>query len=267
MICMAVAGMLTAVVSAQDTYETARVLGSDLNGTARYVSMGGAMEALGAEISTISSNPAGIGLFRHSTANVSFGMVSQQDAQRFDGLNKTNMSFDQAGFVYSAKVSPTSFVNFAFNYHKSRNFDQLLSAANLLGGASLNKLTYMKASLENSTLGGFYLDNVGSENNPEWMGFMDYSSDLPSLNYSQLDYLMANVMMQEPDDLDHFVYYDGNSFDFNRAHRGWIADFDFNLSGNINDRVYLGVTVGLHNVNYKGYTAYTETLVDVLGCY
>ena len=29
--------------AAQDTYESARLLGSDLNGTARYVGMGGAM--------------------------------------------------------------------------------------------------------------------------------------------------------------------------------------------------------------------------------
>ena len=36
--------------AAQDTYESARLLGSDLNGTARYVGMGGAMEALGADM-------------------------------------------------------------------------------------------------------------------------------------------------------------------------------------------------------------------------
>ena len=120
--------------AAQDTYESARLLGSDLNGTARYVGMGGAMEALGADISTIGTNPAGIGLFRHSTASVSFGLQSQADAQEFDGLSKTNMSFDQAGFVYSARISPQSFINVGFNYHKSRNFDQILSAANTLAG-------------------------------------------------------------------------------------------------------------------------------------
>ena len=66
--------------AAQDTYESARLLGGDLNGTARYVGMGGAMEALGADISTTSSNPAGIGLFRHSTMSAGFGLVSQADA-------------------------------------------------------------------------------------------------------------------------------------------------------------------------------------------
>ncbi|MCR5471433.1 MAG: hemin receptor, partial [Prevotella sp.] len=95
---------------AQDTYESARLLGNDLNGTARYVGMGGAMEALGADISTISTNPAGIGLFRHSTASISLGLVSQQDAVKFDGLNKTNMSFDQVGIVYSARPSQSTFI-------------------------------------------------------------------------------------------------------------------------------------------------------------
>ena len=79
---LALAAVLPA--TAQDTYESARLLGSDLNGTARYVGMGGAMEALGADISTISTNPAGLGLFRHSTASLSFGLQSQQDAQKFD---------------------------------------------------------------------------------------------------------------------------------------------------------------------------------------
>ena len=44
---LVIAGLMLAglPVAAQDTYENARMLGSDLNGTARYVGMGGAMEA------------------------------------------------------------------------------------------------------------------------------------------------------------------------------------------------------------------------------
>ena len=67
-------------LAAQETYENAKIATEDLNGTARYVGMGGAGDALGADISTISTNPAGIGLFRHSKVDVSAGMVSQQDA-------------------------------------------------------------------------------------------------------------------------------------------------------------------------------------------
>ena len=81
--------------AAQETYENARLLQDDLNGTARYVGMGGAMEALGADISTIGTNPAGLGLFRHSTINGSFGIVAQASAPSFAQGTKTNVSFDQ----------------------------------------------------------------------------------------------------------------------------------------------------------------------------
>ena len=65
-------------VVAQETYENAKIATEDLNGTARYVGMGGAMDALGADISTIGSNPAGIGLFRKSNISASFGFNTQE---------------------------------------------------------------------------------------------------------------------------------------------------------------------------------------------
>lgn len=37
-------------MSAQETYENTKLIDNDLNGTARYVGMGGAMEALGADL-------------------------------------------------------------------------------------------------------------------------------------------------------------------------------------------------------------------------
>ncbi|SEV82648.1 hypothetical protein SAMN04487827_0266 [Prevotella sp. khp7] len=240
---------------AQDTYESARLLGNDLNGTARYVGMGGAMEALGADISTISTNPAGIGLFRHSTASISLGLVSQQDAVKFDGLNKTNMSFDQVGIVYSARPSQSTFINFAFNYHKSRNFDQILSAANSLRGCSQNGLTYYKAKEH------FYEFDFNKDD--EVMGW-ENGTDYRAQNFSQADYLNANVLLLDPKD-NNFYYNDANSYSFDRAHRGWIADYDFNISGNHNDRFYWGLTIGVKDVNYKGYSEYAEQLLDSKG--
>ena len=51
---------------AQTIYDGAKLTGKDLNGTARIVGMGGAMGALGGDISTMGTNPAGIGLYRSS---------------------------------------------------------------------------------------------------------------------------------------------------------------------------------------------------------
>lgn len=252
-ILFAALAMAVMPAAAQDTYESARLLGSDLNGTARYVGMGGAMDALGADISTITTNPAGLGVFRHSTASISFGFVSQQEVQKFDGLGKTNMSFDQAGFVYSGRVSSSSFVNVGFNYHKSRNFDQILSAANALRGYSQNGLTYYK-----DEQGIYELDeNTQGE-------IMGWKGNNRSWSYSEADYMNANTLMLDFE--DGYIYaIDANAYSFDRAHRGWIADYDFNVSGNVNDRFFWGITVGIKDVNYKGYSEYAESLVDSEG--
>ena len=258
--------LVSATANAQDTYENARVLGADLNGTARYVGMGGALEALGAEISTMSTNPAAIGLFRHSYASLSFGMVSQEDVNRFDNLGKTNLSFDQAGFVYSMKSSDTGFINFGINYHKRRNFDQILSAANALEHASLTKHVFGKSTMNNANNGGYTLD---TNDKNDWMGWNGDSNERSNA-YTQLDFVYTNaVTMDDATNFDNKgklvpinVYNEASDYIFNRAHSGYIADFDFNISGNINNRVYLGVTIGAHVVNYKGYSEYTENILS-----
>jgi opacity protein-like surface antigen len=255
--------------AAQDTYESARLLGEDLNGTARYVGMGGAMEALGADISTIGSNPAGIGLFRHSTVSMSLGLVSQQDAQKFDGLGKTNMSFDQAGFVYSTRTSSESYMNFAFNYHKNRNFDQILSAANRLRDVSCNALTYNKAARGSVNAGGY---DLAFNKEGDLVGWESSTSDYRAQTYSTLDYLNANSVLLDADYEKLMAKGEPYIFDlaadqflFDRAHRGWISDFDFNISGNENDRFFWGFTIGIHHVNYKGYSIYSEGMVNSQG--
>ena len=241
--------------AAQDTYESARLLGGDLNGTARYVGMGGAMEALGADISTTGTNPAGIGLFRHSTMSASLGLVSQADAKEFDGRSTTNVSFDQAGFVYTMRMDRTSFLNFAFNYHKSRNFNQILSVADqAVYDAASNLITAEK------DLQGYY--SIGMSTDGYLLGYKSPTSSQQTLNFSQLDYLNANVLSDEAEPEDYVLYgMAADAYNFDRAHRGWISDFDFNLSGNAaNSRIYWGFTIGVHTVNYKGYSEYAERL-------
>ncbi len=226
--------------AAQETYENTNLAETDLNGTARYVGMGGAMEALGADISTIATNPAGIGLFRSSSASMSFGLVSQQDAQNFGGGSATNMSFDQVGFVYSTRSGRNGFINLAFNYHKSRNFDYILQAADRLYNASQNKLTYAKAKA------GLLFEGNGA---PDF--------DYPYASCNQLDYMYARDLLY--DETSNTWYYDeADQYTMNRSHTGYIGEYDFNLSGNINNRVYLGFTMGLHDVHYKHYSEYAE---------
>jgi hypothetical protein len=228
-------------LAAQETYENAKIVAPELNGTARYVGMGGAMEALGADISTISTNPAGIGLFRRSWIGTSFSVVAQQEAANFPSSSKTKFSFDQAGFVYSNSDGDDSYVNIGFNYHKSRNFNYILSAANMLDNASQNKLTYAKA--KNELL---YYTKGGKMN-----------MDDPQSDCNQLDDIYANNMNYDIVK-DTWYAFPMDNYTLNRGHKGYISDFDFNLSGSINNRVYLGLTVGFHDVTYRHYGEYTE---------
>ena len=118
--------------NAQNAYDAERILGNELNGTARFVGMGGAMSALGGDISVMGTNPAGIGIFRRNDASVSFGFNSTGTESRFNGTSmkedKTRASLDQLGFVYTHKIGNNTslrYVNFGFNYHKSKNFNRL----------------------------------------------------------------------------------------------------------------------------------------------
>lgn len=261
------AAMLGTAVSAQETYDNAQLATKDLNGTARYVGMGGAMEALGADLSTIGTNPAGIGMFRRGMVAGSFGFNTLSDAKSFGNANKTNMSFDQAGFVYSMRSGRHSMLNFGFNYTKSKNFDQILTAAGRLNNASQNKLSAMKNA------NGVY-DLQKNKNNVLVSN---------SGAYSQLDYLYSNALLfrenaDNPNDPNNAtltdkgvivnqttglpVYYNATGYDFGRSTTGYIGQYDFNVSGNSNDRFYWGFTVGIYDVHYNSSSLYSENLVD-----
>lgn len=230
-----------ATASAQETYQDTKLIDNDLNGTARYVGMGGAMEALGADISTISTNPAGIGLFRKGQVSLSAGFVAQQgetttpsfsDIKASIDGNKTNASLDQAGFVY-AMPTGSGFLNFAFNYHKSRNFDQILTAGGVLNNASQNKLTSVKYPYGN-----------------------DYNWNGVDANYTQL----LSPLYGADGKQNGLDYLNGTAYLFGQYQKGYIGQYDFNISGNIKDRVYLGITFGIHDVHYRSNSYYTEDL-------
>ena len=71
---------------AQDSYDAQTLTSSDLNGTSRFVAMGGALGALGGDISVMSTNPAGTAMYRKSDAAISLsGVFSGEGAMDHDG--------------------------------------------------------------------------------------------------------------------------------------------------------------------------------------
>ena len=246
-------------VTAQDAYDAAILATEDLNGTARYVGMGGALDALGADISTISSNPAALGLFRHSDLRLSLSVLSQSDARKYGGVNPTTISFDQVGFVWSNPTSQTSYLNLGFNYHRSRNFNQIIAASNAFAPSK----SYFD---DKGNLTGI----VGSGQNLQTLVkgyrglFNSDKADADGINYydSQVDNSYSQLLRFEDPKTKDVSYYPltASSFNFDKGTKGFIGVYEFNVSGNSNDRVYWGVTLGIHDIHYESHTTYSEAL-------
>lgn len=279
-IMMTACGLVMVMAAgAQDAYDVSRVLGNDLNGTARFVGMGGAMSALGGDISVMGTNPAGIGIYRRNDFSVSFGMNNTGAESLFNGTtmkeDRTKASFDQVGFVYSYKVgNETSlrYVNFGFNYHKSKNFNKLFSAGGMLNGFSQSwqlaqEMNWYNDKLDpsgNEVVGFHYIngseafkqDLLDSEN-----PYKDYWSKFPILGVLG----STTGLVDWPEGENGFMGWDGYSNHYYSEEKGGINQFDFNVAFNIEDRFYLGLTLGLYDLDYKRVTSYTEELNDDYG--
>ena len=149
---LSVFGLMGAMTAfAQNAYDAERIISTELNGTARFVGMGGAMGALGGDLSVMGTNPAGIGIYRSNDFALSFGFNNTETKSAFGNSlmkeDRNRASFDQAGFVYSNKVGNRTtlrYVNFGFNYQKSKNFNRLFSMGGMLDGLSADGGVFLK---------------------------------------------------------------------------------------------------------------------------
>ena len=58
-----------------------------------------------------------------------------------------------------------------------------------------------------------------------------------------------------------YYNYPATCYLYNEENMGYIGEYDVSLSGNINNRIYLGMTIGLHDVHYRNHSEYTENFV------
>lgn len=240
-------------MSAQDIYKIEALTGSDLNGTARYVGMGGAMSALGADLSAISSNPAAIGLFRRNDASLTGSATIQADAVLMGDINKARGSFDQGGFVYAVNMgndSKLKFVNLAFNYQKKRNLKNYIGLDNVKLNNGLSQSWQMQ---ELAYYNGQPLDL--SKNGSG----VDYTTPFALNAY---DAQMIVPVYGDDGKLAGYNVRNAQSYDYHRVQWGGIQQYDFNLSFNIDNRFYAGVTFGVYNVNLHNTLYYSEQLAE-----
>ena len=271
---LAVIGLcLTLVpVTAQTVYDAAKIADKDLNGTARFVGMGGAMSALGGDISTIGTNPAGIGIYRSHDVMTSFSLSSFGTDANYMGNNlstsKMKGSYDNLGFVLSTKIGNKTtlrYVNFGFNYHKSNSFYGNMEMGGDLGNQSQSYYMAQQAAGIESWGNSPYMDvNIGWLSVLGYDGWLitDITTDKTGTPYldedgNQINDVNGNPLYRTPG--VYYGLYDNGNASYRSEQRGGIEQYDFNISFNIKDRVYLGLTLGAYSVDYNKYTTYGES--------
>ena len=264
------AAMLPALASmqAQTSYEAAALLDTDLSGTARYVGMGGAMSALGADMSTMSTNPAGTALYRSWDAALSFGgnwvtqrtQSNQGRGRSFDSYG----SFDNAGVVITNKHSNNDmlrFVNFGFNYRNVKRFGGKMGmSSNLIGDYNLSQTGQMAwQAYENRAQPDLGIDGIVPEDfdiNDDWSFY--------NRNYYRDDWvgwltlLGADARLIDASALDGGYFLPSNANSYIEETYGGIDAYDFNLSFNLADAVYLGATFTAYTVDRVLLSSYSE---------
>lgn len=231
--CTALLVLMGQSALAQDVYDVARLASSDLNGTARYIGMGGALSALGGDITTAGTNPAGIGIFRSNDVSVSGGsvMLGNQDM-----VKNNRASLDQLGIVFSTKYSNYSalrYVNYGINYRKRANL----------------------------------FDSYGVEN--DWGGVFSQTYSMADMTYGEKDFkdmpslasIAAASGALDMDDKGYVGVGADNSY-FNTIQTGGIHQLDIAISTNFNDKVFLGASLGYYDVSLNRSSYYTENGVD-----
>lgn len=242
---------------AQDSYDAQTMANSDLNGTARFVAMGGALGALGGDISVMSTNPAGTGMYRKSDAAMTISeFFTGKGAMDHDGYR---MSLDQGGILIAFDMdNPSSqglqYINFGVNYQKKRNF-----LSNQL--TSLNMGDWFSQTFQMAEMANFAMyDALYAEKR-----YDAYFGTMLSMG-------SEHVLVDRVDDdgnpvRNEFgeIMYDGvtaSSAYYEKATYGANVQADINLSFNISDQFFLGASVGVYDIDYTRESFYQELGTD-----
>lgn len=241
---------MTGAAVAQDSYDAATHATRDLNGTARYVGMGGALGALGGDISVMSTNPAGTAMFRKTDVTLTLSGVFGDKGQL--GHDGSRMSIDNAGIVVAMPVDDGGNlrnVNFGANFSKSQNYLGNLNTAvaNLDG---LFSQTFQIANLANQA---YDANDFGM------------LADMSAPIYDNGVLTKDGIVGEEIDNQGNFLGYQGipaSAANYQRSVYGSRSQVDMNVSFNILDKYFIGAAVGIYDVNYNRESFYQELGID-----
>lgn len=225
-------------------------------GTARFQGLGGNHTALGADASTISGNPAGVGFYNRSELSLSPSVTPIRTQATYIGQTvqntKANPNFATASLVIAG--SPHSQnrswrrTNFGISFSRQQSFQ------NTFGYSGQNN---------RSTHSSFAATEATRQNRAEDAYFDENQYDNATNTAYSLDAAYYHLYLIDPTTAVGPPYVPLNSSLPSKqvgtvlstgAHTQWT----FAYAGNYEDRLYLGVNVGFNRINYN----YTHGLQD-----
>ena len=251
-----VLGIAPSVMLAQSAIDAYQLSRNDLKGTARFVSMGGAFGALGGDLSTLTQNPAGIGVYRSSEIGVTLDINMQSTETNsmgyFVGEDQTKVYCPNFGYVGTLRLSNEvmPMFNWGVSYNRAASFDRIYRGkfenlsnsvtnyiASLSGGYSPNEL-----EMTNSY-------NPYLKSNADWLSILAYNTYMINPIGISSEY---NGLFKDGTTI-------GNS-EYAVRERGYVDEFSLNFGGNLVDMVYWGIGVGITDLEYTNQTFYDEEL-------
>lgn len=213
-------------------------------GTARFNSMAGSMGALGGDISTLSFNPAGIGIFRKSELSISPSVFFQGTSSTYRNVNSSdsrlNFNLGNIGLVATFKLRDTASgwrsLNFGFGYNRTNNF-------------------YNRVSINGNNTTSSLLDTyVADANGQNPSSFDAFSTDL-----AYQTYLINPISKTDTTHYNHVIKHYGERQSKSIESKGSMGETDLSFGGNYRDVFFVGASLGIVNARYSEDFVYSET--------
>lgn len=239
---------LTILSYAQTVDDAIRYSQIFYSGTARFTSMGGAFTALGGDLSTLSQNPAGIGVFRSSEISLTPQLYHINTAASFKTDSREDYLYDfnlsQLGFVVNLinNNSGTGLMslNLGYSFNKTNNFNQTIV---IEGIGDQSSLADFWAQYNN----GYILDDMSSDAYLGWRAFVIDS--VPGYN-DQWGTVYSGYGSEAS------LY--GQTITRYVNYMGFSGEHAISVGGNWSDKVYFGATLGINRLSYTSHYEHLE---------
>ncbi|MDE6196832.1 MAG: outer membrane protein transport protein [Muribaculaceae bacterium] len=258
---IALAALASGAAWAQSAVDAYTVTPVELRGSARFVGMGGAFTSLGGDISCMTQNPAGLGLYRSSDLGLTFDIgIRSYKAATNDGIDKhseTRPKFDNFGYVGVSNLSGAlrSF-QWGVSYNRLAVMDRLSSG--YVNPAPATSLSNYAAYLTNGVNSA---DMLGGDNYDPYFD--------SSINWLSTLAFKSFMISNDGSDESYSGLYNKNLGTYGDAlfdvrERGYTDEYNIDFAGNVSDVVFWGLGVGIVDMQYTRETNYSESMEAAL---